>query len=185
METDALQRLLRAADADAGPPPRMPDGLSSRVLQRVKARRARRVLLRSAAALILLAVGASVAFWPRGVKSAGVELPAAQAARWQAEADWRAAVARRTETFLARQSRAAALRKVAAQPDPVQAARAQVERAASILLQQGDTLSRQFGLPQQAAASYQEILRLFPKTVCAGLARERLTELKGSLGGES
>ena len=196
MPTDPLERLLRETDADAGPAPRMPDDLAARVLRRSHAQARRRVALRSAAAVIVLAAGASTVFWRRGTPPAGTEMPAAtssasmarlaaQTSELEAEADWRLVVARRTSAIQVQQARIADLNRQAAQPDPVLAAKREVERAAGTLFQQGDLLYRELGLPARAADSYREVLRLFPASAWAEPARERLSELTKTQGDPS
>jgi hypothetical protein len=181
MDTDPLEKLLREADASAGPPPQIPADLPARVFRRAAAQRRRR-LATGVAAAILLAIGVMTPFWlrPTPLAQPGVN-PAtlvAQTAQLQAEADWRSAVARRTIDLEARDARLAALNAVIAQPDPVRQSQRAVEQAAGTLFQQGDRFYHEYHLPQQAADSYREVLRVFPTSTWAGLARERLTEIK-------
>lgn len=191
MSMDPLERLLRETDADVGPAPRMPDDLVAWVLRRSRVRARRRVAVRSAAAMIVLAAGASTVLWQRGVPPTVAKIPAnpahlaAQAGQLEAEADWRLVVVRRTSEIQDQQARIAELNRQAAQPDPVLAANREVERAAGTLFQQGDVLYRELGLRARAADSYREVLRLFPTSACAALARERLTELNHIQGAAS
>jgi len=186
MPSDPFEKLLRETDNHAGEPPAAPADLAARVVRRAEAQRRRRLAIGSAAAAVLLAAGLTLPMW-RGrarvtVGPVDTAALAAQAAQLRAEADWRSAVARRTRELEARHARLAALRAVAAQPDPVQQSRSAVEQAAGIIFQQGDRLYRDFKLPQQAAESYREVLRLFPTSLWAARARERLTEIETRQG---
>jgi hypothetical protein len=196
MPMDPLERLLRETDADVGGAPHMPDDLAVRVLRRSQSQSRRRVAIRSAAAMIVLAAGASTVLWRRGALPTGVETPTAmssantarlvaETSALQTEADWRQVVAHRTTAIQFQQARIADLNRQAAQPDPVLAANREVERAAGTLFQQGDVLYRELDLPLRAAHSYREVLRLFPTSAWAALARERLTELTNTQGDAS
>jgi hypothetical protein len=186
MPSDPFEKLLRETDNHAGEPPAAPADLAARVVRRAEAQRRRRLAIGSVAAAVVLAAGLTLPMW-RGrarvtVGPVDTAALAAQAAQLRAEADWRSAVARRTRELEARHARLAALRAVAAQPDPVQQSRSAVEQAAGIIFQQGDRLYRDFKLPQQAAESYREVLRLFPTSLWAARARERLTEIETRQG---
>jgi len=185
MPSDPFEKLLRETDNHAGEPPAAPADLAARVVRRAEAQRRRRLAI-GAAAAVVLAAGLTLPMW-RGrarvtVGPVDTAALAAQAAQLRAEADWRSAVARRTRELEARHARLAALRAVAAQPDPVQQSQSAVEQAAGIIFQQGDRLYRDFKLPQQAAESYREVLRLFPTSLWAARARERLTEIESAQG---
>jgi hypothetical protein len=189
MTKDRLEELLREADRMAAPPPPSPNNLAARAWRRAAAQSRRRMALCSAAAAaLLLAIGLSYPFWSRrspanlGGGNAGTTPLAELTMQLGEEADWRQAVVRKTSVIRDQQSRLAALNELAAQPDSVRTAQREVEQAAGALFQQGDLLYREFGLPQRAAESYREVLRVFPTSTWAGLARERLAELKQSQG---
>lgn len=187
MPVDQLQDLLRRADAEAGPPPRLPSDLPARVLSRARRAQERTGLAGSVAAALLLAIGvatflrATAPSEPAAVEAVERRLTADVAAL-EREADSRATVARRFAELRTRDERLAALQAAAARPDPVQRAEQEVDQTAFVLLQQGDHLYRDLGLKEPAADSYRRTARLFPQTRWAGLANERLTEMETDKG---
>jgi len=184
MTKDRLEELLREADRTSGPRPPLPNDLAARALRQVRRTRQRLMAVCQVAAMLMLAAGLSSAFWPRRASmdlrslNANATRLAEETTQLRKEADWRQAIVKKTNAIRDHQARLAALNAVAAQPDPVRTAQCEVERAAGTLFQQGDLLYREFGLPQRAADSYREVLRVFPTSTWAGPARERLTDLK-------
>lgn len=197
MDSDHLERLLRQADADAGPPPRMPADLAARVRRRATARQRRTTLLTSAAAAILLAIG----FFglPRGrqpgsyVKRSestthrAAPHPATnyhvELARLERQVESRLAIARRLDQLAEARQCLAALRAQKVEiPDPVAEARAEMDQAAFTLVQQADRLYRELHLPAPAADSFRRAIRLFPNTPWAAVARARLAEIEPETG---
>lgn len=108
-----------------------------------------------------------------------------EAARLGREADSRLAVVRRTAALLREQKQA---RLVNAQPPsetvlaPELRARLKTEEAACVLVQYADRLRLELQLEAQARAQYEEVLRLFPETRWARVARERLEESEAVTG---
>jgi hypothetical protein len=187
MPVDRLQELLRRADADAGPVPRLPAGLARRVMSRARRAQERTALAGSVVAALLLAIGVMTFLRttaPSGFGSGeAVERRlTADVAGLQREADSRATVARRFAELRTRDERLAALQAEAARPDAVQRAEQEVDQTAFVLLQQGDHLYRDLGLKEPAADSYRRTAQLFPETRWAGLARQRLTEMETDKG---
>ena len=72
-------------------------------------------------------------------------------------------------------------------PEPAshEARELQLERAASLIVYQGDRYYRELGMHGQAEASYRQILNHFPNTYAAQSARARLTELENEKGNRS
>jgi hypothetical protein len=201
VQEDPLSRILKQADADLGGPSPLPDDLARRVRLRAARRRSQRVAGGLAvAAAIVLAIGASVmlsrrpalpAFQgggdrrithaeplepdPRGVR--------AELARLGAEAEWRAAVARRTEEILAQMRRAESLKRESDSSDPLARLRRQVDQAAFTLVAHADRMCREQNLCRSAVVKYQRVITLFPDTPWAKVARQRLQEIekKGEL----
>jgi hypothetical protein len=187
MPLDPLQELLRRADADAGPVPRLRADLPGRVMSRARRAQERTALAGSVAAALLLAIGVmtflrtTAPSEPAAVEAVERRLTADVAAL-QREADSRATIARRFAELRERDERLAALQAEATRPDPVQRAQQEVDQTAFVLLQQGDHLYRDLGLKERAADSYRRTARLFPETRWAGLARQRLEEMETDKG---
>jgi tetratricopeptide (TPR) repeat protein len=178
---DRLRELLRRADADAGPPPTVARDLPGRVLLRESRFRRRIALASSAAAAVFLVIGITT-LWRANLPKAVADVERAEIVQLQHEADSQAKIARRVAELRQRDERLAVLRAAAARPDPVQRAQQQVDQTALTLLQQGDHLYRDLGLPQPAADSYRRTVRLFPQTRWAGLAQQRLHEMATEKG---
>lgn len=190
MPADRLDELLRAADAEIGPPAALPRGLAARVL-RLHRRRARTAeLARNVAAVLVVTIGASVIIGtldrldgrPRPTSMA---LPPQPATDWEAElaqlrdqANSRAAIARRVAQIERQQERMAALQARLREPDPRQVVRREVDLTATVLVQQADHMYHDLGLPKPAAENYRQVVRLFPNTASAGVARQRLKEME-------
>lgn len=190
---DPLKTLLRAADAQAGPPPRMPPNLVARVRQggarRHRAARWVWLVPSAAAALVLLAVTLYTRpGTPPGASEPPVALPPVVPAPVEATkrseldgirlaADSRAAVA---EELLRLEGVRARIRAPLAQvsaPDIVGQVEQERERAAQTLVTYADRLERELNLRESAVANYRSALRLFPETAWAVVARARLAIL--------
>jgi len=203
MTTDALESLLRRADAVAGLPSVPPADLPRRV--RHLAERRRRVRIAGSAAAVCVATflllynipaprpdgrGRVVQVTPQpevqpGEVLADAERVRAEIARLRAEGDLRMEIISRTLAIQQRELRLAQLEREAAQPDPLRLAQAQVEEAASILVHHADRLHRTFDLQASAIDSYRRTIDLFPQTRSAQTARARLVELQAKQGDSS
>lgn len=197
MVTDRLRELLRRADAAAGPPPPLPPDLAARVWWRAARQRQRWILAGSAAAAAALALALSLpphSHAPSGAlhragpapplpapRSSTAELEG-EIARLQAEATLRMAVAHRLIALRDHEERLAALVAVADRPDPARRAQVEADRAAIVLIQQGDHLRGTLRLPTAAAESYRCALRAFVGTPWADIARARLNAVENSEG---
>jgi hypothetical protein len=96
------------------------------------------------------------------------------------EAELRELKAMEKQAFatLDRITEAAEAEPVDAEPvDPMQAVDNAVERAAQLLVYQGDRLREESNLAEQAADSYQSAIELFPSTRAAQTARRRLGQI--------
>ncbi|MBN2448439.1 MAG: hypothetical protein JXO22_17060 [Phycisphaerae bacterium] len=192
MPADQLQELLTRADASAGPPPRQPDDLARRARGVVRARRYRRQVLVSAAAVVTLMVGLSLVVRlgspatssppPSNMTVASTDVVDTEALRAEilrlrAEVTSYQAVARRTAVLLEENQRLSRVRSAAAQVDPLFESRLELNQAAFVLVQQGDQLRRELNQRAPAIERYRETIRLFPNTTWAEVAAERLADL--------
>ena len=197
MGTDRLHELLRRADAAAGLPPPLPDGLAERARGIERLRRRRTRLLTSAAAMLILAFGTPLLLRDVGLhenagdgrqvvrqtdsKPDGVRLRR-EIARLRTEAESRLFVARRMAEIQRDHERLTALEAACERSDPVEQARREMDRAACVLVHQADRLDRDLHLRRSAIKSYREAIRLFPDTTWAVVARERLARLEQETG---
>ena len=196
MDNDPIRRLLREADAAAGPPPKPPGDLAHRVRQRA-ARRQRMRFGLSAAAAVVLAAGITALWtqapspsWPgqapqivtQEPQRLDVEATRREIERLRREADTRLAVAQRTHDLLRQYERARAARQQAPVANPIVDARREVEKAACILVYQANRMCREMDLCDSAVVKYQRVVELFPETAAAAMARERLDEIKHEKG---
>lgn len=182
MSRDALEQLLRSADAAAAPPP-MSGGLADRVRRRaMQQRRAR--LAGGAVAAVAVCVIASALMMPssrhRGAPLATNspnETPSrdALAALEIDAAIHEQAALKLTEMRQRRSVQATA--SAASLPAPALAElRLQRDRAALILVYEADRATRD-RQPERALAAYRRAIELFPTTYWAGVARQRLKEI--------
>lgn len=200
MSRNSLGDLLRQADKAAGLPPVARRGLAGRVRRRA-ARSRQRVLTPSGiAALLMVAVGVSILLRldaarvdTRSAASGQAAIPsAAHLAALEDEigalsraGDARLSVAHRLAALRDRDQRRARSRTAAELPDPVRVAADERDRAAFTLLRQGDALCRDLGLSQPAEQSYREVVRLFPGSRWASVARQRLAAMDCAPGERS
>jgi hypothetical protein len=188
---DSLLELLRAADRGAAQPVVSAD-LAARA-RRIQARRRlrQRVLLTTGAAavlvLLLSAPPSALRDDRTGIQTAEARASAADRVALlvlEREAAARGRVTARLAADHARAARLAAARELLAAPDPVIAARTEVELAAATLIQQADVFERELGLWSDASATYHLVLTAFPESDGAVVARRRIAALE-QLKGES
>jgi hypothetical protein len=189
MNADPLEKLLREADADAGPLAPLPADLGRRVRVQAARRRWQRLGVRSAAAAaILLAIGVSIPLLTRTPVAPDTGMNVAETRAdvrmLQARADAHAAVAARMVALqqdetkrAAHEARLAAYEQQAAGPDPVATARAAAEQAAATLVRSAYRLQRESNLPAPALETYRQVIRLFPETTWARVARVHLEQM--------
>lgn len=180
-----LEQLLREADAEARPPAECADLAGS---IRSLARRRRFIRMTGGASVAIVAmVVLSLVLYPsppdqRIFTTVAPQSPedaealAREMADVSAEADARmrmlervVAAGRRTDSN--RGARAA---------DPLIAVRREQDRAAFLLIYEGDRLARQSRELARAAEEYRRVVALFPDTRWASVARERLAEMGGA-----
>ncbi len=181
-----LRQLLREADRDAAPPP---DGhFGARVRQLDRRRRRRQKV--SIAALGLLVVG-GLTFGLLGWRSvptvptiARDDRPGVDVAQVQAElAELQARIARQeTElaALLAAEKRASLDRRLLAARRRISVGNdfeREVERTAIILLVGADWKIERYEMIESARSDYQQVLKSFPQTEWAKMARQRLRAL--------
>jgi len=63
-------------------------------------------------------------------------------------------------------------------PDPIEETQRQVDKTAFILVYQADRLYRQSNKTDSAVQAYNQVIKLFPQTRWAEVARQRLTEIE-------
>jgi len=192
MAGDPLGEWLRRADAASGPLPPLRTDLAGRVRRQARWRRATRT---TAGALVLLAVGAVWALWPpaerptengAGPIAAGTDRQAEIARlqekvhRLQEEVEWRTVAVERMLTLETQQRRLADLRRRAAEPDALDRLDQQTDQTAFTLVYQADRMHKELGLEAPAVEGYRRVIRLFPETRWAEVARKRLSEIERS-----
>ena len=89
-------------------------------------------------------------------------------------------VARKTEreARAAHQARLASYEKRAEVPDPVQSAREEAERAAATIVKYAYRLQHELQMPAPAAEAYRQVVRLFPDSRWAEVARVQLKRIE-------
>ena len=195
MDERTLQELLGAADRAAGPGAAGANGLAARVRQAARARQRRaRAARMGAAALVLAGLaafviaraaprrGPAVASAERGAPASAAvtsqETAAADPLRWlEAEADARTALVIRLRAEEARQRLRAERSRSLRDAEPGRGPGDALERAALILVVQGDHFSNQPGLRGTAARLYAEAVASFPETRWAAEAHARLERM--------
>ena len=187
-----LTELLEEADAPDATPAVDAAELARRVRQTVQRRRVRRATAGAGVALSVMAVCA-LALWrpwsspaplardplPARLSPAEVEAARAELSALREESGRREALVARLLAGERRRVAAAELRDVSAAPDAVQRLRFEQDRAALVLIQQADSLSRSAGHMGSAAHGYRRVVELFPRSQWAAVARRRLDELPG------
>jgi hypothetical protein len=191
-----LHKLLTEADRDAGPPPDGPP-LNVVAARKLLARRQqrKRVVLGStafallAAGILWRAVGVSRPVSDQDVPAAQVaanqssgnnaisQVSEADIAALAAEAEFHALVARRMIAALNQQKALEAWQKEQALGDPLENLRAELDETAFRMIARADQIIQQMGERDSAIAIYKDVIRLFPKTLSAGVAHDRLARL--------
>jgi hypothetical protein len=191
MDEEQIKTILQQADRTA-----CVVRISTDLAQRVQQKAARRRMIRmvvvpgAAAAMIVVAVG--VEMWGRigtagkaapptvaavgtGGKQADVEKLRREIRELKLEVDTRMAM---LEQVLARQEQknrlAQAQRKLAAMKDPLVEVKEQLDKAAFIIVYQADRKYNELDLKESAIADYRQVIKLYPQTMWAEKAQERL-----------
>jgi hypothetical protein len=183
MTEDKIKNLLQEADRMAGSPGAVSANLSAIVRRRAHRRHLRISITAplAAAAVILIAVGISNFTFRTSEKTNDQEkivLLEKQFEQLQAKTD--AAVNLIQEMLVAEQKQHS-LSELEAQlasiPDPLEEIQKQVDKTASILVYQADRLYRS-QRTDSAVETYNRVIELFPKTIQAQKARQRLSEIE-------
>jgi TolA-binding protein len=183
MTEDKIKNLLQEADRKAGLPGAVSANLSAIVRRRAHRRHLRLSITAplAAAAVILIAVGISNFTFKTTEKTndqVKIGLLEKQFEQLQAKTD--AAVSLIQEMLVAEQKQHS-LSELEAQlasiPDPLDEIQKQVDKTASILVFQADRLYR-VNRTDSAVETYNRVIELFPKTIQAQKARQRLLEIE-------
>jgi tetratricopeptide (TPR) repeat protein len=183
MTEDKIKNLLQEADRMAGLPGAVSANLSA-VVRRRAHRRHLRISLTvplAAAAVILIAAG----IWNVAIRTTEktkdqekIVLLEKQFEQLQAKTD--AAINLIQEMLVAEQKQHS-LSELEAQlasiPDPLEVIQKQVDKTASILVFQADRLYR-VNRKDSAIETYNRVIELFPRTIQAQKARQRLLEIE-------
>lgn len=192
MRDDELKSLLRGAEVGLGDAPVDAARLAERVRDRRRRRgRNRRVI--AVAAPLLLAIGAVGLFRSGRDVAMPVDHVAQQERqttaneeadieRLVAQADFHRRVALRIDALLREERSLGEAREALAAAEPEAEIREQLEIVAYRMILRADALRAAMEPGDAALVIYQDIVRLFPNTQSAELARRRLTELEASQG---
>jgi len=205
MNEPTLTSLLTQAD-DAAPPPPVAPGLARVVRARAAARARRQVVAASLCVpMVAVALVMSLQAPRRGDRHPGVTLSTrpttggptapvtaanlkAESERLALEAARHQAAAESLDALRRRRDRATWAREVVANTD-TDAITRERNRAALSLLDHGDRLRRDLKQPDAAMDAYRRTIELFPDTHWAGVAKQRIDQLKpdarGSFTGPS
>jgi len=200
--SDPLARLIRDADAAAGPGRPLADGLADRVRRKALRRTQTRTTGVTASVLLLVGLGG---WWLLGtapgnthVASPGEpKLPAvtptvADPAELRAEIDRLESDIRTREAavdallaYERSRARLAELQKELDRLDPLEELRGQIAGVADVALESAERRCGSGVVSTACAATYRRIVDLFPQTPAADTARQRLNEIETSTGGVS
>jgi TolA-binding protein len=183
MTEDKIKNLLQEADRMAGLPGPVSANLSAIVRRRAHRRHLRISITAplAAAAVILIAVGISNFTFRTSEKTNDQEKIVLLEKQFeQLQAKTNAAVSLIQEMLIAEQKQHS-LSELEAQlasiPDPLDEIQRQVDKTASILVFQADRLYR-VNRRDSAVETYNRVIELFPKTIQAQKARQRLLEIE-------
>ena len=183
MQRDPIERWLEQVD-DSALLPQMPADLPNRVRGRLERRRRNR---QAGAVLGVMLLLTGAGFSLHALRTQGGMSPnmiartVDQPFLSDIKADLRELKELEKEALasLDLMARAAEARPVVAEPvDPMQSVDEEVERAAQLLIYQGDRLRQELNLAEQATDSYQSAIELFPSTRAAQTARQRLEQIR-------
>ena len=183
MTEDKIKNLLQEADRMAGLPGAVSANLSAIVRRRAHRRHLHISITAplAAAAVILIAVGISNFTFRTTEKTKDQEKIVLLEKQFeQLQAKTNAAVSLIQEMLIAEQKQHS-LSELEAQlasiPDPLDEIQRQVDKTASILVFQADRLYR-VNRTDSAVETYNRVIELFPKTIQAQKARQRLLEIE-------
>jgi len=180
---EQIKSLLEDADRTAGPPQYGPIR-AGEIRLRLRRRRSIAIAAPAAAAAVLLC---GVALWNRRPHP---QEPAAEPQERIASLEEQVRqLQEQTETTMRlvqevlakerQERRLAALQaELASIPDPAQELQRQADKTAFTLVYQADRMIRELDQTESAVETYEQVIRLFPQSRSADVARERLAEIK-------
>ncbi|HNY76875.1 MAG: hypothetical protein RBS72_00695 [Sedimentisphaerales bacterium] len=183
MNEEQIKSLLEDADRAAGPP--QYGAVRARDIRlRLRRRRSIAIAAPAAAAAILLC---GVALWNRRPHP---QEPAAepqeriasleeQVRQLQSQTETTMRLVQEVLAKERQERRLAALQaELASIPDPAQELQRQADRTAFVLVYQADRMIREMNQTESAVETYEQVIRLFPQSRSADVARERLAQIK-------
>jgi hypothetical protein len=176
MNDDELKSLLQGAESGLHKRAFAAGELTERVraLDRARKRRAR-VLLTAAP---LVAIVAAALAWQIFSGQGGPPFDASELERLRTEAEYHERVARE---MMAQMELERSRRRMLATADPLDEIRQQVDVVAYRMILRADNLQTEMMASREAIELYRDVLKLFPKTYSADVARQRLSALGESL----
>jgi tetratricopeptide (TPR) repeat protein len=181
MTEDKIRELFQIADRTAGRPLMFPIKASA-IRRRAHVRRAVSVTCRAAAALLILALaiwGLSDRSPEQTAKQAQIAALQAQVRLLQARSD---ATLKLVQEVLKSEREQGHLDELQAEladiPDPLEEIQKQVDKTAFTLVYHADRMYRELGQRRSAVQAYKRVIKLFPQTRSAEVARQRLSEIE-------
>jgi len=180
---EQIKSLLEDADRAAGPP--QYGAVRARDIRlRLRRRRSIAIAAPAAAAAILLC---GVALWNRRPHP---QEPAAepqeriasleeQVRQLQSQTETTMRLVQEVLAKERQERRLAALQdELASIPDPAQELQRQADKTAFVLVYQADRMIRELNQTESAVETYEQVIRLFPQSRSADVARERLAQIR-------
>lgn len=193
MPKEPLEKWLRLADEAAGSPPPLAGNLAEGV-RRLAARHRRRAVLGGlglaaaavVAAVVLLRPPAEgprpapgpVAEVPKMPSDAEIARLRQELAQVRSEADSRLRVARALIQMERQAQLSAEIQRAPGWLDPLEPIRREVDKAARTMLCQADRMAGDPAQQESAAERYREVSQLFPQSLWADVARQKLSQME-------
>ena len=185
MTEERIKNLLQEADGGASLSESDAGAITAWVYRRAGRRRLVRVAVPVAAvALVLIGIGLQQLVVrqeaARAKQTAAIEM---QVKQLTAQVDSALDLVAEVLENQRRQQRLEALEaKLAAIPDPLEEIQRQADKTAFVMVYQAEKMDKQLNLRDSAVRTYKQVIRLFPETQSAKVARERLAEMKDKNG---
>jgi len=197
MTDDPIRELLQEADRLAGPAPTGPEDLAARV--RLSARRRR---MAAATSLVALLVAAALVVGGMLLREAPEQKPdiaevaegqpttpdaeklQAEIDRLQREIDLRRAIVNHLVLRERLRDAQARLDRLVSGPSVAERLRREEDRVAFDVARRAHRLEQLLGRTDLAVEAYGHVVRLFPTTIWARVAQERVRTLKSTQGGK-